>query len=169
MNADNETQSGPASNDLDLLRWDEERMTTGISSIDEEHKELIHNVNELHRAHLQGADHDDIYKVLRFFGRYAQTHFRHEENLMETRQCPTRQENQLAHARFLRAYQELVSNFSIEADADEVATEIEKMAAQWLSTHISRVDAGLRDCPLAACRKDAGQTASPSPQHSPNE
>ena len=78
---------------------------------------------------------------------------------MEERLCPQRKENRLAHAKFLHAYQELVSNFSIEDDADAIAEEIKNMAARWLVGHICRVDAGLRDCPAIA-PKESG-----NPQH----
>ena len=66
---------------------------------------------------------------------------------METRQCPVRRENRLAHARFLREYQELASNYSLEDDPDQVATEIENMVARWLTTHICRIDVALRESP----------------------
>jgi len=135
-------------------------MPTGVVSIDEQHKELIRHVNELHRVHQNGVGHDDIYKILRFLVKYAETHFRHEERVMEERACPLRLENQAAHAKFLRAFQELVSSFNLEADPDQIATEIEKMAARWLSSHICGVDAaGLRACP-ASGPKDGPKPAS---------
>jgi hemerythrin len=128
-------------------------MPTGVASIDEQHQELIRNLNELHRAQLAGATPDDIKKILKFLGQFAETHFQHEEGIMEERGCPVRKENLLAHAKFLSAYQELTSNFSLEDDADQMATEIKNMAARWLSTHICRIDATLRDCPAAASEK----------------
>ena len=140
--------------DLDFIRWDEARMTTGVASIDEQHMELICHLNELHRAHLAGLQPDDIKKILKFLGRYAESHFRHEEGIMEERLCPQRKENRLAHAKFLFAYQELVSNFSIEEDPDQIAEEIKNMAARWLVGHICRVDAGLRDCPRIAPKEN---------------
>lgn len=122
-------------------------MGTGVESVDEEHRQLIGKLNELYRAHQAGASVDDISKMLRFLGRYAETHFRHEEEIMEHRKCPLWRENRSAHARFLREYQELASAFSIEDDTDQMATDIENMVARWLSTHICKIDVALRDSP----------------------
>jgi len=137
----------PGAGGLEFIVWDEDRMGTGVASIDEQHKELFRHLNELYRAHRAGLNRRDLDKILRFFSHYAETHFHHEEEVMEERQCPLRHENRLAHAKFLRDYQQLVEDFSTDEDADQIATEIEKMAGQWLSTHICRVDAALRDCP----------------------
>jgi hemerythrin len=160
---EDEPPTPPAANGLDFICWDEDQMTTGVASIDEQHRELIQHLNELHRAHLAGAQPDDIKKILKFLGRFVATHFQHEEGIMEERQCPQRKENLMAHARFLSAYQELVSNFSMEDDPDQIAKEIKNMAARWLASHICRVDAGLRHCP-AIGPKEANQSKPPPPQ-----
>ena len=131
----------------ELIQWNAEAMTTGIASIDEQHRGLIAKINELHHVHQMGATPDDIRAVLKFLGEFTQKHFQHEEELMEAHKCPLRSENRLAHSRFLREYQELVANFSIEQDTDQTATEIERMVARWLSTHICRIDITLRDRP----------------------
>jgi hemerythrin len=131
----------------ELLRWDEEAMTTGVASIDEQHRELIAKINELYRIHQAGATVEDIKVILKYLGNFAKKHFQEEEELMEKFKCPTRSTNCSAHARFLQDYQELVSNFSIEQDADQTASEIERMAARWLVSHICRVDIGLREIP----------------------
>jgi len=131
----------------ELIKWDAPAMTTGVASIDEQHQELIAKINELYRIHLAGATVDDIKPVLKFLGDYAKKHFQFEEELMEKTKCPMHHTNCLAHARFLKDYQELVTNFSLDQDADQTATEIERMAARWLSAHICRVDVALREIP----------------------
>lgn len=131
----------------ELIRWDDERMTTGITEIDAQHRELIAKINELYRVHQIGATADDIRHILKFLGEFVKQHFQFEEGLMEARKCPMRQTNCSAHARFLQEYQELVSVFSLEQDVDETASEIERMAARWLASHICRVDIGLREPP----------------------
>lgn len=163
MNEEKPTGNGSseasAAGDLDLICWNEDRMATGVASIDEQHRELIRSLNELHHAYLAGAKREDIQKILRFLGRYVETHFRHEEGLMEQFKCPLRHENRLAHARFLGEYHELVANFSLERDPDQMAAEIINMAARWLSSHICRLDVSLRDRPPEPARddkKDAG-------------
>ena len=89
-------------------------MATGVPSIDQQHRELIRNLNELHHAYLAGASYHDIQKIIRFLGRFVEIHFRHEEGLMEKFKCPLRAVNRLEHAKFLHEYQELVASFSLE-------------------------------------------------------
>lgn len=119
-------------------------MTTGIESVDQQHRELIHQINELHRATLAGATLDDIQKILRFLGRYAAMHFQHEEGIMDELKCPLRVDNRRAHARFLQEFRRLQQEFTAECDPDEVAVEIKKMTAHWLTSHICRIDVALR-------------------------
>lgn len=130
----------------ELVKWDPETMRTGVASIDGQHQELIAKINELYRVHQMGATTDHIKAILNYLGHFAETHFQHEEALMEEFKCPTRQANCSAHARFLQDYRQLVSNFSIEQDPDQTASEIERMAARWLAAHICRIDViGLRE------------------------
>jgi len=129
----------------ELVKWDDS-FTTGVPKLDVQHRELIDKINELYRIHQAGATMDDIKRVLKFLGEFAKKHFTYEEGLMEELKCPMRGANCIAHARFLHDYQELLSNFSIEQDADQTASEIERMAARWLVSHICKVDASLRDC-----------------------
>lgn len=143
---------GPA-----LINWDDETMSTGVATIDEQHRELIGKINELYRVHLAGATVDDIMSILKYLGNYAKKHFQYEEDLMEKVKCPIRLTNCLAHARFLQDYQELVSGFAIDEDADRTASQIEKMAARWLASHICRVDIALREPP----KEDGATPAQP--------
>lgn len=144
-----ELPTTPEGEGLSFIHWDEEAMATGVATIDEQHKQLIDHLNELYRAHRAGAEPEDIRKIVMFLGKYAETHFRHEESIMDERRCPVRRENRLAHAKFLREYNELAFRFSIEEDSDLIVTEIEHMIGRWLSSHICRIDVGLRDCQRA--------------------
>jgi hemerythrin-like metal-binding protein len=155
MDEEKQSEDGSAGaakgSELEFIRWDEAQMATGVPSIDQQHQDLIRNLNELHRAYLVGASRDDIKKILLFLGRYAETHFKHEEGLMEEYQCPLRALNRNEHAQFLNAYHRLVADFSLEGDPEQMAKEIKNMAARWLSSHICRVDISLRDASIGAC------------------
>ena len=132
---------------LEFLCWDEERMATGVAALDRGSQELIRKLNELYYAHRAGLKVSDIYQMLKFIAAHIKTHFKHEEKVMEERQCPVRWENRRAHAEFLGRFQDLVVNFTLEMDTDQAATHIENTLARWLSPHICRVDVALRDCP----------------------
>jgi hemerythrin len=148
MSGANQPEGAPApeppQSDSDFVRWEGDIMATGIASIDEQHRELIRQVNELHRATLSGVSLDDIRKILSFLGRYVATHFQHEEGIMEEHKCPQRMENRLAHAKFLSDYRRLQHEFSDDCDPDEVAVRIKVMTGRWLTAHICRIDVALR-------------------------
>lgn len=132
---------------LDFICWNEEYMTTGIALIDEEHQQVIRDLNHLCRAHRAGLERDDIKRFLKALCHFVQTHFKHEEAILLERQCPTRDEHRVANAKFLKLFQEMVVEFSLVQDADQTAGEIENMVARWLSSHVYQVVESLRDCP----------------------
>lgn len=149
----NDAAAVPPRDVEDFVRWDPENMATGIESIDLQHQELIRRLNDFHRAHVLGSEADEVKKMLKFLGQYAESHFQHEEALMDERRCPLRGENRSAHAHFLREYQELASLYSIDPDTDQMEAEIKSMVARWLVTHICRVDVALRNCPAPEPKK----------------
>jgi methyl-accepting chemotaxis protein len=129
-----------------LLRWDKERMATGVQSIDDQHQELIRLINELHAACLAGTATEKLIPQLEFIGRYAVSHFSHEENTMTRHQCPAAAQNKAAHAKFLADYQRMMGQAKSGGANTSLAIELKKMLADWLSAHICKIDSQLRDC-----------------------
>ncbi|CAN0208147.1 unnamed protein product, partial [Phaeothamnion confervicola] len=72
----------------DLIAWDAKRMSSGIESIDGQHRELIEMINRLNRACLQNKGRQEVGEMLGLLAAYVKNHFRHEEDLMERHQCP---------------------------------------------------------------------------------
>jgi hemerythrin len=137
----------PEEEGLDFICWNEEYMAAGVAIIDEEHRQVVRDLNQLCRAHRAGLDRDDIRKILKVLCHFVQNHFKHEEAVLFERKCPTRDEHRIANAKFLKHFQEMVVEFSLVQDADQTAGEIENIVARWLSAHIYQVVASLRDCP----------------------
>ena len=147
----------PDDGGLDFICWDGEYMATGCALIDQEHREVIRDLNQLCRAHRAGVEHEDIKQILKVLCRFVQTHFQHEEAILEERKCPTRDEHRIANAKFLKSFQEMVVEFSLVQDADQTAHEIENMVARWISAHIYRVVESLKECPaIPSTGKGAG-------------
>jgi len=128
------------------LRWDHDRMSTGIQSIDDQHRELIRLINELHAACLAGTATERLIQQLESIGRYATTHFSHEEAAMDRHQCPAAGANKAAHAKFLADYQRLMGEAKAAGASTRLAIDLKKMLADWLSAHICKIDSQLRDC-----------------------
>jgi hemerythrin len=146
---------------MDILRWDDERMRTGIPVIDDEHRQIIRDLNRLFHAHQAGMEIDELNQLLKAFCQFVKAHFQHEEALFEERHFKTRDEHRLKHAKFLREFQEMVAEFSVVADADQTAGDIEHLVARWFPAHIQRVVGLFLECPVSPEGPPAGPNSAP--------
>ncbi len=133
-----------------LIQWVPEKMSTGVDSVDAEHRELIERINDLHRACKSGAGRDEMRAMLKYLGEYTQNHFRNEERLMDQCGCPTRGHNKLAHREFLSAFGRLVAEFEEKGESTILLFKLKEMVSVWLTEHICTVDTGLRECSQTA-------------------
>jgi hemerythrin-like metal-binding protein len=129
-----------------IVGWNPQQMSTGVQTIDAQHQELIKRINELHAACLVGTAREELVEQLDFLGKYASEHFAHEEGIMEKHRCPARSQNKAAHVKFLQDYQRLVEMVEAGGATTKVAIELKRMLADWLTSHICRIDTKLRDC-----------------------
>ena len=130
-----------------IIAWNEEKMTTGVASVDAQHQELIHRVNELHADCVAGKAREELMEHLNFLGNYAQSHFANEEKIMQERRCPASAQNKAAHVKFLRDYERVVAMVNENGATTKAALVLKQMLADWLTNHICRVDTSLRNCP----------------------
>jgi hemerythrin-like metal-binding protein len=150
----------PASERPGIVAWNEEKMSTGILSVDTQHQELIQRINELHADCVAGKAREQLMEHLKFLGQYAQSHFAHEEKIMQEHQCPSRDQNKAAHVKFLQDYEQVVAMVQENGANTKVALILKRMLGDWLANHICRIDTGLRNCPAnnqAAVAKRRGE------------
>jgi hemerythrin-like metal-binding protein len=144
-----EDRSVPSRNGV--IAWDEAQMSTGVESIDSQHQELIRRINELHSACVAGTAREELLKLLGFLGEYAQSHFSHEEGVMQEHQCPARCQNKAAHAQFLRDYGSLVETVKRGGATTTAVIQVKELLGNWLKNHICGTDTKLRNCAGSAC------------------
>ena len=116
-------------------------MTTGVSDIDEQHRELIEKSNELADAEAGGADREKIGSILDFLQHYAEWHFNNEEEIMEKCQCHMAEENKKAHDEYRVKFGNLYQQWKNTIGSDTVVlhdTVVE--LARWIVNHILTVD-----------------------------
>jgi hemerythrin len=129
-----------------LIQWDEACMTTGVVEIDQQHQELIAMINRLHGACVAGAGKAELRQMLGFLAAYVQTHFRHEEEVMEQHRCPARVRNKTAHEEFLKVFRRLLATFEAKGPTTTVLIELKQLVGDWLRNHICSIDTSLRKC-----------------------
>ena len=129
-----------------MLNWKPE-FDTGVAEVDNDHKRLVEGLNKLEELIKTGKGSESIPAVLAFLERYANEHFAREETCMHRMQCPTQAANLTAHAQFRETFAKAKESLAKPGASALVATRVHGELVAWLSTHIMKIDMGLRRCP----------------------
>ncbi|MFW3145462.1 MAG: bacteriohemerythrin [Thermoplasmatota archaeon] len=116
-----------------LFKW-EDRYLVGINQVDEQHKRLVHLINDLHEAMLEGRGKAETHKVLLKLIDYSMYHFTTEEKLMEKHGYDELVRHQTQHLSFV----DKVKDLSRRHDEGEymISIETNEFLKEWLSSHI---------------------------------
>ena len=118
------------------IEWCEEYgIDKGI--IDEEHKSLIEMANQIFAIEHPESQREEMIDLVKSLYRYMETHFAHEEDLMEQADVPDREDHARMH-RFLAA--EMTRALKTHSDLREYAVVLRKLIGEWFVNHIVSVD-----------------------------
>jgi hemerythrin len=134
-------------------------MTTGVPSVDNEHKELFKQVDALNQAMSQGKGRDEIGKILNFVGDYVVKHFANEEKFMEQYNCPVAEANKAAHNKCIATFKELQARFNASGSNSALTLEIHDTLKKWLVNHIRDIDTKLLACTKPAKKEPSLATS----------
>ncbi|MBF0185627.1 MAG: bacteriohemerythrin [Magnetococcales bacterium] len=115
-----------------------DRLVTGISFVDKEHRVLIDMINALQLAMKEGQGVEAIGKILDGLLAYTVTHFDHEEKAMARTDYPSLAEHRAKHARLVSTLQKLVQEF--KDGRFSVGIDLLSLAKGWLVEHILGTD-----------------------------
>jgi hemerythrin len=121
-------------------------LTTGVATLDQQHRELFRQVAALGEAMSKGKGREELGRILDFVGSYVKTHFAEEEKAMERFACPVAAANKQAHAQLLATFTSLRKRFDESGAGPAIVIEISNTLGNWLVEHIRGVDLKLRDC-----------------------
>jgi hemerythrin len=130
---------------MQAIKWDES-MSTGVDSLDSQHKQLINWLNELLEAMSEGRGRGEIDGLLKQLGGYAALHFGNEEQCFEDYRCPFAAQNLAAHKDFVATFQAFRDEFDRTGPTSQLVVRIESELMRWLSNHIKRTDTQLKPC-----------------------
>lgn len=120
-----------------ILKWTED-LRIGITGIDDQHRQLVSLINELHLAVEYGKGEEVILPVLEKLHNYANTHFRDEEALLEHHNYPEASGHAEEHREFLARLNELQRQYR---SLKEVLTvHVKNYLRNWFFTHIQIED-----------------------------
>ena len=120
-------------------------MRTGVSELDEQHKELIAVFNQLGESLKSGKSREEIKHTIDFLNEYAKRHFQLEEEHFEKYNCPG-EKNKEAHQEFLKRFSDLIEEFNKKGNEFLLSLDIYRELSKWLFGHIMSLDSKLFDC-----------------------
>ena len=130
---------------MPTISW-EPSMTTGVDSLDNQHKQLIAWLNDLLSAMSVGRGRGEVESLLDKLGGYAAMHFGHEEDCMARYNCPVAAMNAAQHKDFVATFSSFREEFDRDGATAHLVVRVESELMRWLSGHIKRTDTQLAPC-----------------------
>ena len=127
---------------MPLLEWSI-LLSTGIESIDEQHKTLLGIVNELNESLEHGGSPEKIKDIFNKLVLYTENHFKYEEELFEQYHYPLSEKHTEEH----KALAKEIYFLKKKLDEDDLMINVELMAylKDWLADHILNSDMAYSD------------------------
>jgi len=137
-----------------IAKWSDE-LTTGVYEVDNQHKQLIKMVNDLHEALSQGKGKDVIEEAIHFLSNYVIEHFQAEEKLMLKQGYAGYTAHKREHGKFVADFTDLVKEYNSTGSASFLAITLQQSIVQWLVNHIMKVDKAMAIFLLSSSKGDA--------------
>jgi hemerythrin len=123
---------------MTLLKW-ERSMEVDIPSIDDDHRNIVAWVNDLHEMGAYSFPHKTLVYVLDSLADYIEVHFRREERAMEA--CSYNGLDVHRHAHI--GFESSINKFREQVLGNEnslVSEEVIKFILEWFIHHITGLD-----------------------------
>jgi hemerythrin len=123
----------------DFVVWDD-RYSVGVTLMDEQHKELLRETNELYKACREGdvAAEARFREVVKSTVDYVKTHFAQEEQIMERVKYPEFSNHKREHEVFVQKVLDEVKAF--EEGKTFVPNNFVRFLRDWVLAHIALED-----------------------------
>jgi len=124
------------------MEWNE-KLSTGITTIDSQHKELFKRINNLVLAIKQHRCRSEIDGTLQFLDDYARVHFSEEEKHMQAAGYTGLDEQRESHKRYLAALAELKEQAAlprIQGSSYDLSAATNQVVVDWIVDHIMKMD-----------------------------
>ncbi len=124
------------------MEWSD-KLSIGIASIDNQHKELFRRINALVIAIKEQRCKEEIDKTIEFLGDYARVHFSEEEKHMKKTAYPGYEEQLEEHRRFLASLADLKLQASlprVPGSSYDLSATTNQVVVDWIVNHIMKLD-----------------------------
>lgn len=128
---------------MSMFKWNE-NYSVGVVEIDEQHKGLVRNLNELFDAMSVGKANNVLGGILDKLIRYAQVHFATEEKYFDEFDYEFSDEHKDEHQRFAEEVLEFKKSF--DAGSIVMSLEVYRFLKDWLINHMLGEDQKYKTC-----------------------
>lgn len=122
---------------MSFLTWTHD-LDTGIEWIDEQHKQIVNYINELHEVR-QSDIRAKIGEVMNNLVEYTVTHFSEEEAMLERAGYHLTEVHKGVHERFVERLNDIRARYKA---GNDTAEELLRLLENWLFSHIRVNDHG---------------------------
>jgi len=121
----------------------EDRFSVGVKLIDDQHKELFKRMNTLLNAVSKGEQDAETIRIMFFLRDYVITHFRDEENLMETYGYPETHLHKAEHQNLMKDLKLIIDEYKSVRDNRQIYEQLKERLADWVIHHTTGIDQDL--------------------------
>jgi len=124
------------------MEWTD-KLATGISAIDSQHKELFKRINNLVAAIKEHSCKAEIDNTIKFLDDYAKVHFSAEEKHMREANYDGLEEQREDHGKYLAVLAELKEQASqprVQGSSYELSATTNQVVVDWIVDHILKLD-----------------------------
>ncbi len=127
---------------MPLMTWTE-KLSVGVSVLDEDHKKLVGMVNELYDAMQAGHGRDKLGGILDELVKYTKFHFAREEKFFTQTAYPAVGPHKQQHEALTRQVMDVQQKYA-GGNAATLSLDVMHFLKNWLVTHIQVSDQGYR-------------------------
>ena len=121
-----------------FIDWDKKNYSVGVDEIDDQHKQLVNLINELHSAMMARKAKEVLGEVIDELIEYTSYHFETEEKYFDKFGYSETEEHKKIHKNFVNE----VLNFQKDVQKNKlfVSSKILNFLKDWLLNHIKVTD-----------------------------
>ncbi|WP_374029306.1 bacteriohemerythrin [Bdellovibrio bacteriovorus] len=120
-----------------FFKWDQERLTTHVDAMDNEHKKLIDIMNRLYERSEAKASKNELSAIVRELVSWTITHFDHEEKFFDTLPYS----HAAVHKKIHKDLIERLKGHQAEFDkTGSLSPAFFQFLKTWLTAHIMGID-----------------------------
>jgi len=127
---------------MDLIKWNDKKMSIGIKLIDDEHKQLLQIINDLSISIHKNCQKEEIVSIVDRLIDYSKYHFAREEKYFDEFNYEDATAHKHQHELFINKFEKIKNKIKLEDELCNIilTEEVFLYLVKWLLNHISGSD-----------------------------